>query len=58
MQLGIHGQRGRNYDLESSTSLLGQPWQPLCTLLLTNVSSSVIVTQSVGAQFFRLKQLD
>lgn len=58
LQLGIHGSRGRNFSLEASAAVVGQSWQPVRTVLLTNDSSSVTITQPVGAQFFRLLQLD
>lgn len=58
LQLGVHGSRGRNYNLETSPAPVGQPWQTISALLLTNDSSSVSLPQTTGAQFFRLHQLD
>lgn len=58
LQLGIHGSRGRSYNLETSPAPIGQPWQPVQTILLTNNSSSVSLPETTGAQFFRLHQLD
>jgi hypothetical protein len=58
LKLHLQGQRGLNYTIEYADGLLGFPWQPLQTILLTNQSSTIEVPAPSGMRFFRLKQLD
>ena len=58
LKLHLQGQRGFNYTIEYADGLLGFPWQPLQTILLTNETSVIEVPSSSGMRFFRGKQLD
>ena len=58
LKLRLQGQRGFNYTIEYADGLLGFPWLPLQTILLTNQSSTLELPAPSGMRFFRLKQLD
>jgi hypothetical protein len=58
LKLHLQGQRGCNYTIEYADGLLGFPWLPLQTILLTNQSSTLELPAPSGMRFFRLKQLD
>jgi hypothetical protein len=57
-KLRLQGGRGFNYTIEYADGLLGFPWQPLQTILLTNQSSTLTVPTPSGTRFFWAKQLD
>ncbi len=55
VNLSLQGRHGRYYTVEYSDGLTGAQWQPLQTLMLTNDTVVLPISNGGGSRFFRLE---